>query len=409
MRICVVGGAGKMAMGAILDFVEHPDVEQVLLIDVDAAALRARAEQLKSSKVATAAASIGDGKGLVAVLAGADVCLNATFPELNVPVMGACLEAGLHYTDFGGLFHWAKDQLALHDRFADAGLTAVAGSGSAPGIVNVMTGYAAGQLDTVESVRILDGIVNDAPSSNPFAAPYAVTTLVREFTMNPVSFVDGDWVTLEPFAEGEDIDFPAPVGRQTVFNTIHSEPYTIPVSLRGKGIQQCSFKLSLPKEFEIKLKLLVQLGLFDAEPVEVGGVRVAPRDVTLRLIEQSTRAAGPLGPPDDHKCLRVVVRGTCGGHEHEIVLETLIHPYAPWGLAMGTSSVGFPAAVTCRLLGSGVITRRGVFGSEACVPPEPYFAELAKREIEVTASDRCVLGTIGRTGGCAGQGEGPRC
>ena len=172
--------------------------------------------------------------------------------------MQACLEAGLHYTDFGGLFHWAKDQLALHDRFAAAGLTAVAGSGSAPGIVNVMTGYAAGQLDTVESVRILDGIVNNAPSSSPFAVPYAVMTLVREFTMNPVSFVDGDWVELEPFAGGEEVDFPEPVGRQTVFNTIHSEPYTIPVSLRDKGIRHCSFKLSLPKEFEIKLRLLVR-------------------------------------------------------------------------------------------------------------------------------------------------------
>jgi saccharopine dehydrogenase-like NADP-dependent oxidoreductase len=101
----------------------------------------------------------------------------------------------------------------------------------------------------------------------------------------------------------------------------------------------------------------------------------------------------------------VVVTGNRGGREHEITLETLIHPYAPWGLSMGTSSVGFPAAVTCRLLGSGVITRRGVFGSEACVPPEPYFAELAKREIEVTATDRCILGTIERTEGRQRQGE----
>jgi saccharopine dehydrogenase-like NADP-dependent oxidoreductase len=393
MRICVVGGAGKMAMGAILDFVEHPDVERVVLVDVDAAALRARAEQLRSPKVATVVASIGDGKSLVGALSGADVCLNATFPELNVPAMVACLEAGLHYTDFGGLFHWAKDQLALHDRFAAAGLTAVAGSGSAPGIVNVMTGYAAGLLDTVESVRILDGIVNNAPSSSPFAVPYAVMTLVREFTMNPVSFVDGDWVELEPFAGGEEVDFPEPVGRQTVFNTIHSEPYTIPVSLRDKGIRHCSFKLSLPKEFEIKLKLLVQLGLFGMEPVDVGGARVVPSEMTLRLIEQSARAAGTPGPPDDHKCLRVVVVGSRDGREHEITLESLIHPYDPWGLSMGTSSVGFPAAVTCRLLGSGAITRRGVFGSEACVPPEPYFAELARREIDVTATDRCLLGS----------------
>ena len=97
---------------------------------------------------------VTDHAAMVAALDGCDVCLNATLPYFNEGVMEACLEAGAHYTDMGGLFHWAKKQLAMRDRFAAAGLTAVCGSGSAPGIVNVMARYAALRLDTVEWVRI---------------------------------------------------------------------------------------------------------------------------------------------------------------------------------------------------------------------------------------------------------------
>jgi lysine 6-dehydrogenase len=371
-----------MARGALLDFVEHPDVEEIVLVDRDADRLQARAKWLSSGKVRTVEVPIEDSGRLSEALRGSDVCLNATFPELNRAVMECCLEAGLHYTDFGGLFHWVPGQFELHEKFERAGLTAVAGSGSAPGIVNVMAAYAAAQLDSVEGVRILDGIVNFAPSSSPFAAPYAIDTLVREFTMNPVTFRDGEWVEVLPFAEPEEVDFPAPVGRQTVFHTIHSEPYTIPLSFKDRGIRHVSFKLSLPNAFETQLRLLVGLGLFGESPVATGRGECVPRDLTMALIAATSKPAAE-EKIDDHKCLRVVTDGRRDERARRVILDMVVSPYQPWGLPTGTMSVGFPAAVTCRLLGSDRVTRRGVYGSEACIPPEEYFEELAKREMKV--------------------------
>ena len=66
--------------------------------------------------------------------------INSAQYEVNLPVMEGALRAGAHYVDLGGLFHTTRRQLLLDDRFKAAGLTAVLGLGSCPGIANVHAG-----------------------------------------------------------------------------------------------------------------------------------------------------------------------------------------------------------------------------------------------------------------------------
>ena len=77
--------------------------------------------------------------------------------------MRACLEAGCHYIDLGGLYHVTGEQLALHDEFAAAGLLAVLGVGSSPGKTNLMAARAiaecascGGEVD-VEAIDVIAG------------------------------------------------------------------------------------------------------------------------------------------------------------------------------------------------------------------------------------------------------------
>jgi lysine 6-dehydrogenase len=390
VKVCVMGGAGRMALGAVREFVEADDVEALVLADADAGALRERADALCSSKVSSTVLDVTDHTAMVAALDGCDVCLNATLPYFNEGIMEACLAAGAHYTDMGGLFHWVKKQLAMNGRFAAAGLTAVCGSGSAPGIVNVMARYAALRLDTVEWVRIRDGIVNFAPAFAPLVPPYSLDTLLNEFMMDPWIFKDGDWREMTPFSGAEEIDFPEPVGTQTCFYTIHSEPYTMPVSFRDQGIREVSFQLSLPRAFEDKLRFVVELGLAGKDELPVGEARIVPRDVLMALVDRSMAATdGPPPPPDDHKVLRVDVRGARDGQVLDFRLESIQHPYPAWGMSCGAFTVGFLSAVTVLLLGRGAIDTRGALGGEACIPPEVYFAECNRRDIHVDVTQAC--------------------
>jgi len=271
--------------------------------------------------------------------------------------------------------------MPLSDQWKAQGLTAVLGMGSAPGIVNVMSRHAVGLLDSVESINNRDGIVNLAKPDTPLAIPYALGTLLDEFMMNPYIFENGEWEEVQPFFGEEDIDFPPPVGPQTVYCTLHSEEATVPETFRSKGLKNMTFKLALPKAFDEKLRFLVTLGLGSKDPIKVNGTSVVPRDFLLAVTDHLPK---PTAKPDDHKVLRVDVAGKKNGQFQEIRLEMICHPYEPWAMGTGPHSVGVPVGVTCRMLGSGMITEHGALPAEACVPPKPFFKMLAERNLHTS-------------------------
>ncbi|SOC43692.1 saccharopine dehydrogenase family protein [Salinicoccus kekensis] len=388
MKVTVLGGAGKVAMGAIQDLVENRDVKEILLADLNMDALEKRKQFLNSNKINISYIDLNDHESLVGLLKDSDVCLNGCSHVFNLKVMKACVDSKTNYTDFGGLFHWAKEQLKMHDDFKQAGITGIVGSGSAPGIVNVMAKYAYERLDRIESVHIRDAIVNFNQKENDFVPPYAIGTLLDEYIMNPYEFRNGEYVEKAPFSGGETFSFPPPIGEQTVLNTIHSEVATIPLSFKDKGIQDVTFKLALPKFFEEKLRFLVEMGFGDKEEIDVQGQKISPRKVLESIIEKKNNLINNDDQKhDDHKILRVEVKGEKNGENIEYIIETILSPYAEWPhLSQGVFSVGFPAAVTTRILGNNQIKESGFFASEQAIPTQVYFEELAKRGIHVEVS-----------------------
>ena len=380
MKITVLGAAGKMAPGVIRDLAEAPEVNEIVLADLESTkqVLEQRASDWGNNKAATVFTDISDPESLRAAIRGSNALANCTIYYFNLQVMEACLAEGVHYVDMGGLFHVARKQMPLSDQWKTKDLTAVLGMGSAPGIVNVMSRYAVDRLDSVASIHIRDGIVNRAKSDTPLAIPYALGTLLDEFIMNPYIFENGEWKEVRPFSGQEEIDFPPPVGTQTVYCTLHSEEATIPVTFKSKGLKNMTFKLALPKAFDEKLRFLVALGLGSKEPVQMGDIAVIPRDFLVAVTDGLPKSAAK---PDDHKVLRVDVSGQKNGQSREVRVEMICDPYTPWDMGTGPHSVGVPVGVTCRMLGSGIITQRGALPAEACVPPEPFFKLLAERNL----------------------------
>src|SRR5260221_12566987 len=154
MKIVVLGGGGKMGCIAVQDLALNARVDQVVIADVQEQSARQVAAYLDSPKITVCQVDLKDRVALVALLRDADACVNATVYYTNLAVMEACLEAHTHYTDMGGLFHTTREQLKLHDRFAAAGISAVLGMGTAPGIPNIHSRYAAARLDTSENIPI---------------------------------------------------------------------------------------------------------------------------------------------------------------------------------------------------------------------------------------------------------------
>ncbi len=379
MKITVLGGAGKMGCIAVQTLANDERVSEVVIADVNLDQARVVAGYLSNPKIAIRRADIGDREGLVEVLRGSSACLNATVYYTNLAVMEACLAAGCHYTDLGGLFHTTRKQLELGGRFAAAGLSAVLGMGSAPGIPNVHARYAADRLETIDSIRIYDGIKPPAAAAVRF--PYAIPTILDELTLAPMIFRAGEFRACEPLSEFEDYLFTPTIGLLPMHLSLHSEVATLPLTFADKGVRECFFKINywgMAKEMVDKVRVLAEFGLHRREPVVVNGQPVIPRDVILALLAGNVPPITDfLAPPDNQppdwvEEIVTEVRGTKDGREITCRLGTLtVKDNLPTGVAPAIAAVW---------LAEGRIPA-GVHPPEAVLDPETLFAELDQRGI----------------------------
>ena len=383
MKIAICGGAGRQCLSGIYDMLEGNEVEKILLIDINEDALKIRKELVNSPKVETKVVDLTDTAKLAAALADYDTVINGSSHVFNMDVMDACLESETNYTDFGGLYHWAVEQMTRNDDFKKAGITGIVGSGSAPGIINVLTKYATDRLDTVEDILLLDAIINRSAKGYGFVPPYALNTIIEEFTMNNFEFKDGKQVEMEPFSGKMTMDFPEPYGTLNLYNMIHSEVATMPIVYKDRGIKNVAFKLALPTLFEERLRFLIENGLGSKDKINVKGTEISPRDFLLEVFETKPGSAAAKAP-DDMKLLRAVVTGTKDGRKCTYEVETDLHHH-PWNLSNGFFSVGFPGSITARMLARGDIKEKGFFTGEEVMDTNIYFRELEKRDVHVFA------------------------
>jgi saccharopine dehydrogenase (NAD+, L-lysine-forming) len=375
----VLGGAGKMGCIAVQDLAGDDRVDEVVVADRDLAQARTVAETIDSPKVSIQEADVTEHEGLVGLLDGADACVNATVYYFNLQVMEACLEAGVPYTDLGGLFHTTRKQLELHGRFAEAGVRAVLGMGSAPGVPNIQARYAADRLDTIDSIRIYDGIKSSAASDVQFT--YAVPTIVDEITMSPMVYRDGEYVTCEPLSEFEDYWFTEPLGLLPMHLSLHSEIATLPLSFRQKGLRDCSFKINywgMGKEAVEKVRVLIDFGFDGRAPVDVKGQQVVPRELMeAMMVEHVPPIEAFLAPPENEppdwvKEIVTEVRGTKAGKDVTYRLGTMT--------CKGSQPTGTAPARVAVWMALGR-TPVGVHPPERAIDPQPFLKELENRDI----------------------------
>ena len=189
------------------------------------------------------------------------------------------------------------------------------------------------------------------------------------------------------------IPFSEPIGLAAAFYCIHSEPAQFARSFKDKGIQEASFKLSLPKEFEERIRFLADLGFSSEEPLEVGGQQVNPLKTMVGVVNRylSRYDDSNDGELNDSDVLRAVVKGTKDGVEKEVIVESVIRTSEKWGFMAGALDTGVPPSIVAQMICKGQITERGALAGEQCVPPILYFKELAKREMPVYCVEKTPL------------------
>ena len=205
LTVAVLGAGGIIAPAIVRDLADSEEVQAMRLLDLDGARAAEVASQYGAGRASAEAVDARDG--LAGVLENCDVLVNSASYRINLDAMRACLSAGCHYLDLGGLYWLTGEQLDLHGEFERAGLVAVLGIGSSPGKTNLMALEAVRRLEgEIESVHV--AAAGRDPEAPPgLSLPYALRTLIDELTMAPVAVREGKPVELEPLSPGGVVDY----------------------------------------------------------------------------------------------------------------------------------------------------------------------------------------------------------
>ena len=390
MIITLLGGAGFMGAGIVRDLVSDRaivDITRIRVCDAAREKMEALKQELGDPRLELVDLNVTDPAALNAAIAGADICINCvpTLLGFQMTIFEAALAAKVPYIDLGGLGTFTVKQLAEHERFKAAGVTAVIGVGADPGMSNVICRAVADELDEIDKINLYWAAELVGDENPVLVPPYSVSTVLAEYAHESTQFYDGKHVTCPPMSGREYLDLPEPWGRCEFMHSPHSEQLTVPLAdgIKEKGIKEFSWKLHLPHREHEAWVGLVKAGFGDFnDPVEVGGVKVRPLDVLNKVIERTIKNnADKIPSQDSHEIHFAVGKGRKNGVETTVTVEVVVKPdamYAPYVDAC-TSMNG---SIAAQLILANP-KKPGVWAPEEYFDVDAYFKELEKRKFHI--------------------------
>jgi len=315
-----------------------------------------------------------------------DLVMNACAPNFNMPIFHASFESGCTYMDMAmslSVRHpeqpYAKthvklgdEQFAAAEKWEEAGLLALLGSGVEPGMVNVFARYARDHLfDEIHELNVRDGD-NLEVRGMDIAFGFSIWTTIEECLNPPVIWErERGWFTTPSFSDAEIFPFPQPVGPTEVINVEHEEVLMFPRFFADAGLKRCTFKYGLDEKFRRVLKTLEALGLDRTEKIRVGEAMVSPRDVVAAASPDPARIGHLM---EGAVCAGLWVRGRKDQMERSLYLYNIADNRSCMdtiGSQAVVAQTAFNPVIMMELLARGQWQGRGVLTPEF-FPAEPF-------------------------------------
>ena len=383
MKVMVIGAAGQIGAWTVKDLVDRYNAD-VVAADVHLESVKRIAERFGKNKITPVGLDATDPKAVKKAAKGVDVIHNSAWYELNIKVMPVAIELGVNYSDLGGFFDYSLEQLKYDKKAKDAGVTCVMGIGSSPGITNICGAAGANKLDSVSDISIYCSWGTKIKTDASAFPSYSIRTVLDEVTQEPGIVENGVKKKVPALSGRTEVVMPEPSGKVTAYYIKHSEPATM-ADFIGKGTRNVSFRIGFPDNDFSTFKTLAQLGFGSEEKLDVKGCKVTPKDfITSMYLKSVESSRGSAQPTDEYEFdyFRIDVDGKKSGKNTRVqyIVKTWNDPETKVPSARDTS---VPPSITAHWLSTGKITKRGTLPPEACIDPEPFFAELAKRKIFV--------------------------
>ena len=372
MRVLSLGGAGAVCQHATRDLAEFSPFDQIVIGDYDIGAAEKLAAEIGDPRVSALKVDAGDYDGLVRAFGDYDVILNGLPWKYDLAVTKACVEAGVSGLDVST----EEDQWSYDAAARDRGIVFVPGVGATPGITNAMARRGADQLDQVDEIQI-----NFAAFRCPAPSPGLLITFLWEFhpqTESRLYYRDGEFHWVGPFEGLKMVSFPGPIGEQEVCYIPHPETRTMPKSLGARAV---SVHGCFPPHAMRLARAMLDSGLYSEEKIVVKGIETTAFDLMYELLLQLPESKEtPLWAYG----LVVEVLGQKDGRNLKFTYWNRHPPQEEWGgQAAYYKNIAIPLSIGAQMIARGDVKARGVVPPETAIDPEVFFAELAKRRIEI--------------------------
>lgn len=291
--------------------------------------------------------------------------------------MEACLAARVPYVDTANYepedtakFEY-KWQWAYRERFEQAGVTALLGSGFDPGVTGVFSAYALKHhFDEINYIDILD--CNAGDHGYPFATNFNPEINIREVSANGSYWEAGRWVETAPMEIKRVYNFPE-VGERDMYLLHHEELESL--ALNMPGIKRIRFFMTFGQSYLTHLKCLENVGMTSIKPIEFEGKQIVP----LQFLKAVLPDPASLGPRTKGKTnIGCIFTGQKDGQtKHYYLYNVCDHQecYKEVGSQAVAYTTGVPAMIGAMLVMQGVWSKPGVHNIEE-FDPDPFMDAL---------------------------------
>ena len=383
MGKALIIGCGGVASVAIHKCCQNSEVFEEICIasrtKEKCDALKEKLEGTTKTVIRTAQVDANDVDALIALIRqeNPDVVLNLALPYQDLTIMDACLATKTHYVDTANYepedtakFEY-KWQWAYRERFEEAGITALLGSGFDPGVTGVFSAYALKhEFDEINYIDILD--CNGGDHGYAFATNFNPEINIREVSANGSYWEHGKFIETKPMEIKREYDFEG-VGRKDMYLLHHEELESLALNI--PGIKRIRFFMTFGESYLTHLKCLENVGMTSIEPIMYEGKEIIP----LQFLKAVLPDPATLGPRTVGKTnIGCIFRGKKNGKEKNYYLYNICDHqecYREVGSQAVSYTTGVPAMIGAMLLMNGTWNKPGVHNIEE-FDPDPFMDAL---------------------------------
>ena len=344
-------------------------------------ALKEKLEGKTNTKITTAQVDADNVDELIALIEKEkpEVVLNLALPYQDLTIMDACLATKVHYIDTANYepedtakFEY-KWQWAYRERFEEAGITALLGSGFDPGVTSVFSAYALKHyFDEINYIDIMD--CNAGDHGYPFATNFNPEINIREVSAKGSYWEDGHWVETEPMEIKRVYNFPE-VGEKDMYLLHHEEIESLALNI--PGIKRIRFFMTFGQSYLTHLKCLENVGMTSIEPIMYEGKEIIP----LQFLKAVLPDPASLGPRTVGKTnIGCIFIGKKDGKEKKLYIYNVCDHqecYKEVGSQAISYTTGVPAMIGAMMIMNGTWNKAGVYNIEE-FDPDPFMEALNK-------------------------------